>query len=451
MTPEIAGGGRRSATRRRHVVMLLVLLAVTAGLRLYRLDVPEGYYFDEVYHGFTAKQYLAGDRSAYDPWAESPPGVNYEWTHPPLGRVFMAGTMAAFGQDQFGMRLSSAAMGTLAVALVFLVTVRLFSSARAGLLAGFLYSVEGLSFVHSRIAIPDLHFVVYVLASLLCYIEWRTGDGKSPVWLLAAGFAAGCALATKWTALYLFALLGVDCLIFLAFHRPRRWVRTPLLALAGLIVLPAAVYLVSYAQYFRMGYSWGDFLTLQREMWRYHTGLTDTHMYQSAPWQWVLNLRPVWLYVHGGLDEPVANIYDLGNSVVLYFGLAAMAVLAVRMVRGLTRAGGMAFLSARVVRGPTWAAAFLPAAYLILWVPWSFSPRIMFFYHYLPAVPMLCVAAGLLLDRWLAHRWKWVRVVGWAVPILAAAWFAFFYPHMTAVSVSRAWSDAAYYWLPSWR
>jgi dolichyl-phosphate-mannose--protein O-mannosyl transferase len=246
--------------------------------------------------------------------------------------------------------------------------------------------------------------------------------------------AAGLALATKWTAVYLLAVLGMDFLASWVFRRRRYSLKALLAVFASLVLLPAGVYLASYAQYFRMGYDWPAFGALQKQMWMYHTGLKATHAYQSKPWQWALNLRPVWLYSRSGPDGRIADIYDLGNSVVLYLGLGAMASLA---VQGLRRA--------------QWPAAFLLAAYLVLWLPWSLSPRIMFFYHYLPAVPMLCVAGGLLLDRWLENRRRWVRLIGWTVPILAAAWFVFFFPHMTAIPVGRAWSDAAYYWIPSWR
>jgi dolichyl-phosphate-mannose--protein O-mannosyl transferase len=229
-------------------------------------------------------------------------------------------------------------------------------------------------------------------------------------------------------------LLGADFLVSWVF-RLRRYSLKDLIGVFGcLAVLPAAAYLAAYGQYFAMGYTWRDFIELQHQMWLYHTGMAASHPYQSTPWQWLLNVRPVWLYAHNRQDGRVANIYNLGNSVVLYFGLVAMAALAMRQFRR-----------------PIWPALFLLAGYLILWAPWSLSPRLMFFYHYLPAVPLLCVASGLLLDRWQANRHRWIRVAAWSVVGLSAAWFIFFFPHMTAISVPPWWANSAYYWIPSWR
>ncbi|MDD4890455.1 MAG: phospholipid carrier-dependent glycosyltransferase, partial [Phycisphaerae bacterium] len=502
--------------RRWHVAVLACILLATTILRLYRLQVPDHYYFDEIYFGYTAKQTLAGNPDVYDPWAKNPEGVNNAWDHPPLGKLIMAGTMAVAGTGPAGMRLSSAAMGSAAVGLVFLLAVALFGSPRAGLLAAALYSLEGLAFVQSRIATVDSHLVAFMLAALYCYMRWRKNGPGHPSWLAGAGLAAGATLATKWTGLYLVALLGLDCLIFLGimlFARSNRralwtmlpvfawlcllaapycyfhwmkggpssplwlidsgftagataapaWVAKYLLVLLGievlafvaitpfarshlrvawtvllafncLCLLPPLVYLASYTQFFHFGRGWHDFATLQYQMWHYHTHEAATHPYQSKPGQWMLNLRPVWFHVDYGPGAKIAQIYNLGNSVVLYLGLAAMAALVVRWARQRT-----------------WPAAFLLAGYLIMWLPWALSPRLMFFYHYLPAVPLLCVASGLLLARWLADGRLAVRLAAWAVVALAVAWFVFFFPHMTAISLPRSWSDAAYYWIGSWR
>ena len=425
--------------RRWHLIALACILLATTGLRLYRLQVPDHYYFDEVYFGYAAKQCLAGDRKIYDAWPTNvPAGVYTAWDHPPMGKLVIAGTMALAGTEPFGMRLSSALMGGAAVALVFLLTVTLFRSPRAGLLAAGLYSLDGLAFAQSRIATVDSHLVAFLLAALCCYAYWRKTPGRSLWWLVAAGGSAGLMLATKWTGLYLLAILGTDFLISWVFRLRRYSLQTVAVAFLCLAVLPLAVYVAAYTQYFYMGHGWGDFINLQQQTWKYHTGEIRKHRYQSEPWQWMLNLKPVYLYVDSGpadqTPQMIAQIYNLGNSVVFYFGLLAVAAVA------------LAWTWRR-----TWPAAFLLAAYLMMWVPWSLSPRLMFFYHYLPAVPLLCVASGLVLARLLDSRRPAVRLAAWAVVTLAIAWFVFFFPHITGIPEPRAWADAAYYWTDAWR
>ncbi len=294
--------------------------------------------------------------------------------------------------------------------------------------------MEGLAFVQSRIATVDSHLVTFLLASLLFYALWRKHPGRSPWWLAAAGLAAGMMLATKWTGVYLLALLGMDILISWILRLRKFSFGDLLAAFFALAVMPAAVYVASYAQYFAMGHGWRDFLAVQPQMLSYHTHMKDRHTYQSVPWQWILNVRPVWLHVDYGTDGRIANIYNLGNSVVLYFGLVAMATLGVMWA---------------ICR--KWATAFLVVAYLIFWLPWALSPRVVFFYHYLPAVPVLCVASGLLLGKWMDNRRRFARAAAWGVLVLAVAWFVFFFPQMTALPVSRAWAENHYYWLSTWK
>lgn len=420
---------------RRHWVLLACLLACTLGTRLARLGTPGDLYWDEVYFGFTAREYLAGSVDAYNPWATPPPDRAYEWTHPPLGKLIMAGTMAVTSQSVWGMRLSSVLFGTAGVGLVVFIAFLLTRCPRAGLLAGLLYAADGLNFVQSRIATMDIHETGFILASLAFYIAWRRGPATSNWLLVGVGAMAGAALATKWVALFLIALIGADLLILWIILRRRHGLRTILTAGACLGALPLAIYMASYIHYFFvMGYHWADFVELQRQMWFYHTGLKATQAYQSVPWQWLLNLRPMWMYVDYVSENRIANIYNLGNSVVFYFGLIAVAIVAIK-----------------AVRRRQWEAAFLVAAYLAFWLPWVRSPRIMFSYHYLPSTAFLCAACGWVLSCWLAGRRRALRGVAWTLPPLAVAWFIVFYPNMTAIPVPTWWADAVYFAIKSWR
>jgi dolichyl-phosphate-mannose--protein O-mannosyl transferase len=445
----------------RHWALLACLLAAALATRLWNLGVPGKLYFDEVYFGFTAQSYLAGDADAYNPRASTPPGNgvcfglppeptlpadasseeradarpwHYEWTHPPLGKLLIASSMAVTSRDVTGMRLGSVVFGTAAVALVVLVTFLLSRSPPAALLAGLLYAVEGLNFAQSRIATMDIHATCFILAAVAFYAAWRRDPASSNWLLLGAGVMAGATVATKWVGFFLIFLLGADLLALWIIRRRRCDPRTVATAGACLVAVPAALYLASYIHYFLQGHGWGDFLELQRQMWRYHSGLHATHAYASKPWQWLLNLRPVWMYAGYPSEGRIANIYNLGNSVVLYFGLLAMVLAAVHFLR--RRA---------------WEAGFLLAAYLVFWLPWTASPRIMFFYHYLPSTAFLCAASGWVLSGWRAVRPRFLRALAWIVPILAVAWFALFYPDMTAVSVPCWWADAVYAFVPSWR
>src|SRR3990167_238063 len=101
--------------------ILIIILLISTFLRLYRLDDPNKYVFDEVYHAFTAKEFLAGRKVAWEWWTKPPPGVAYEWTHPPLAKEVMATSMFIFQtEDAWAYRLPGALLGVLSVYLVYL-------------------------------------------------------------------------------------------------------------------------------------------------------------------------------------------------------------------------------------------------------------------------------------------------------------------------------------------
>lgn len=100
--------------------------------------------------------------------------------------------------------------------------------------------------------------------------------------------------------------------------------------LLQLFIIPVLIYLASYIPFFffsghhsppRLNYSnFQTFIGLQQQMWWYHTQLKATHTYQSAPLQWIFDLRPVWLYVNYSTN-PVpssSSVYQPTPSPSLY-------------------------------------------------------------------------------------------------------------------------------------
>ena len=150
----------------KHFLLLILILA--AFLRLYRLDFPNKYVFDEVYHAFTAKEYLLGHKEAWEWWTKPPPGVAYEWTHPPLAKEAMTVSMFLVrSQDGWAWRLPGALLGILSVYLVYLLGKKLLQNENAALIAAFVFSIDGLNFVQSRVGMNDIYLVTFILISLL--------------------------------------------------------------------------------------------------------------------------------------------------------------------------------------------------------------------------------------------------------------------------------------------
>src|SRR3990172_1532899 len=145
-------------------IALILFLAIFT--RFWRLGIPDTYHFDEVYHAFTAKEMLLGNPAAWEFWNTPPAGFAYEWTHPPLAKLFMAGGMIIFGINPFGWRFFGALAGVGIIFLVYLLTRKLFHSQFIALVASLLFIFENLLFVQSRIGMNDVYFMLFMLIAL---------------------------------------------------------------------------------------------------------------------------------------------------------------------------------------------------------------------------------------------------------------------------------------------
>ena len=409
-------------------VIAMFILVFSFLSKVISLGTPPNYYFDEVYHAFTARQYLHQNPQAYDPWATPPQGVAFEWTHPPLAKIFMAVSMSLVGENAFGWRFSSVVFGTGVIALTMAIAFLLFRNGRVAVLAGALLSVDGLFFVQSRIAMNDSHFLFFFLLSLYFYLRWKTsGSWKT---IVGSGMAFGLALACKWTAIYLLPILALDQL-FLLIQTKKFEITRYAKMICVFLLIPPVMYLASYTQYFSMGFTWKQYIDLQQQMWWYHTSLKATHPYQSMPLQWIFDLRPVWMY-SGSTDTIARNIYNLGNPILFYGGLIAIIALVLKQFEKYDQ-----------------NQSFLLVMYGMIWIPWSFSPRIMFFYHYTPAVPSLAIALAYLLIRASQHPTGKLVLKG--TFLLALIWFVAFYPHLSGMEVPRWFAEKVYFTVPSWK
>jgi dolichyl-phosphate-mannose--protein O-mannosyl transferase len=190
-------------------------------------------------------------------------------------------------------------------------------------------------------------------------------------------------------------------------------------------MIPFLIYLASYIPQFRF-HDWDIFWGMQRQMWWYHTGLVATHPFTSPWWSWPVMSRPLWLYTSGVSDGVVGNIYAMGNPVIFWAGLAALLYLIYKTFVEKDK-----------------KLLFICAAYCAVFVPWAFSPRIMFLYHYFPAVPFLVLGLGYQLSKLRNSK----IILFMSLTLLV---FVYFYPHLTGIKVPVELSNS-YYWLPGWR
>ncbi len=162
-----------------------------------------GTYFDEIYHARTAYEIVHGLN-------------HYEWTHPPLGKVFISLGVRVFGMNPFGWRIVGVLFGIGMLPFMYLFGRRLFRGQTwaAGALT-FLFAFDFMHFTQTRIATIDVYGTFFIIAmyyfmykySQTSYYDTKLWKTFIPLGLSAVMMGLGC--ASKWTAVYASAGLAV--------------------------------------------------------------------------------------------------------------------------------------------------------------------------------------------------------------------------------------------------
>lgn len=470
------------------LLLLLLLIFISYGLRIWRLSEPPKYYFDEVYHAFTAIAYANNDPKGYEWWHQAPEGVAYEWLHPPISKLIMGMSISILGENSFAWRFPSVIFGLLVIVATYWLAQVLTKNKNIALLAAFLVSLDGLLLVQSRIAMNDIYVTFFIIMALGFY--WQSTQTKkktkSRKFLLLSAIFTGLSVATKWSGIFILPIVGLWELIRVI-RSPKQnftlillsvtsFVYLPLSSLfllskktinligvidthsfalmlltisalliakhlgflrfaqlfLSFLVIPFAIYLMSYSQFFLQGHTTGQLIELHKQIWWYQTNLDAHHNYESRPWQWALDLRPVWYHVDYISDSKIANIYALGNPVLAWFGLLGINLLAIAAI---------------VTGNLVWL--FVLISYCLVWMPWFASPRIMFYYHYAPAIPWLAVSLAVVLNK----IWRFGRIGKGTtifICLLILACFCWLYPHWTGLALPKTFVDH-YYLFDSWK
>jgi dolichyl-phosphate-mannose--protein O-mannosyl transferase len=427
-------------------LVLAIVLTALAALWLVDLSGPPvegaGYVHDECYQAFTAHRYALddpdawryGDRATVEKLRKDDLTANttYEWVHPPFAKLVMSWFIRAFGFTPTVYRLGSVLMGVLAAAGMMALAHRLYG-ARVALIAGVLLAFDGLFFSMSRIAMND----VYVAApcAWLVYATARASTSRQRIeaWTALAGACAGVAIATKWNAAPL-CILGALLTLGAAWtsaHRARAvaaWV-------ASFALLPLAIYLASYAPFFRLGNGLDELAALTKQIIDFHRSLRAGHSSSSHWYEWPLAIRPVWLYqADGPTADTVRNMYLFPNP-ILWWGLfGAVIYVAVRSIR------------ARAVH-----EVFVWLPFAAAWLPWSVIGRVTFIQYLMPGLVFGVLALAVVLDELARRSPGWSRAARVYVVVAALA-FGNLYPMLTGTPEPRAQvSSPRWFWIPIWR
>jgi dolichyl-phosphate-mannose--protein O-mannosyl transferase len=451
---------------RLDTIVLTLLTAVAGAIRAVYMTFPSGITFDELFYAREACIYVyqSPELCGIPLDAVSP--------HPPLGKLIISLGVLAFGWEALGWRAAVLVAGTASVALLYVLARRLLGTTRGALFAGSLLAIDFLHFVYSRIAMIDTFLTFFIVASFLFVVidrDWyfsRTAEvtnstrgvlskAFSRPWLLAAGLAAGGAIATKWVGLGCLAGVGILSSAWILirpspeklYTKVQGALRTdwPAMTMA-LVVAPIVVYILAFAPIVDGSVvsppwvrgSWPrNFAREQLVMFNFHFPsaatyhrsevywVGKTHPDVSPAWSWPLIKRPE---LHHREDNGAEHrrIIALGSPLVWWTSLAALAYLAVQLTRGRRNDAALVALT----------------GISVLYMPFVVITGVRsapFLHDILPSVPFMCLALATAPHDWKSS-WSRPTLIGFATA--AVALFVFFYPILTGSPLSEEELDA---------
>lgn len=305
-------------------------------------------------------------------------------------------------------------------------------------------------------------------------------------WRIVAAICLGLCCGTKWSGGFYLAAFGLMAVLWdLGARRAvgvRRYVSATFIkdAIPGaltMVPIAAATYLATWIGWFRSDVGFSRFWARDnpavkdtglapdsslfswlpdslRSLWYYHdwmytsaAGITSPHAFESNPWSWMVQSRPVLYFAEyptrgqEGCDarECAKIITPLGNVSLWWVATAGIAVLAFMWL--LNR---------------DWRAGAILAGLFAGWLPWfMYQERTIFtFYAVLmsPWVVLIVVyLCAMVLGRDDAppRRRRIGLIVVGAYTALVVAMFAFWWPVYTAQVVPKSvWM--LHLWLPTW-
>jgi dolichyl-phosphate-mannose--protein O-mannosyl transferase len=279
----------------------VAITLVAAFLRLWRLDSPKSFLFDETYYakdawslvhkGYAANyatdantKILAGNLHGL--YSGGPEMI----VHPEVGKYLIGLSELTFGFTPYGWRFASAIVGSLMVFVMIRFARRVTGSTMLGLVAGILMTFDGLQFVLSRLALLDIFQAFFVLCAMSCLVadrDWfrarlaRTAEAADGAltgwgprvwwrpWLLATGVWWGLACGTKWSSVYPMVAFGIVYWFWCAGARRSFGIRLPVLKAALIDAAPAVGYVVLLPLLIYVA-SWTG--------WLMHAGVYEQHL-----------------------------------------------------------------------------------------------------------------------------------------------------------------------------
>ncbi len=420
----------------------LVLLVLGLVSRFAFIWHPREVVFDETHFGKFINAYFTGEYF-FD-------------IHPPLGKLLIAlagyigGFEPGFGFEAIGepypdgayiaLRVVPNLFGAMLVPCVYLFVLSLKGSRMAAMLAGLAVALENALLVQSHFILLDSAFLFFGFGGLALFFFYRNYPRRT-VYLIGAGVFLGCAFSVKWTGL---SFLGLGLAVALwdltqGKYRMREVVSSAL----ALVVLPILINFSVFTVHFYLldksgpgnafmserfnktlvgsntehdpnieplGFA-AKFQELNKTMFTSNVSLGKKHPYASPFYTWPVMARSVYYWNDPQSSDGQSRVYLTGNPMVWWLAL------------GMTAAGLFLWWPSRAET--KWILYF---GWVMNVLPFYNIERVMFQYHYFPALIFSIVIMGMYFSDALDDYRKYRTALFVALVALFYLGFIFFAP-----------------------
>lgn len=356
-------------------------------------------YFDEIYFARAAYDYVYNIEV-------------YEWTHPPLGKLIQAipikitNTMAPFYY-----RVMGNIAGILMIVVMYIFGLALFKTRKYAIFSSLLMFFDCFHFAHTRMGTVDSFLVLFIMLSI--YFMYRYLQQKNiKKNLFLSGLFFGLATSVKWTGML--AGLALAILYFTdMIKNKRKPVKLITYGFCFFVFIPLAIYLSCYLFFPMDGTAKtptiNSIIETTENMYNYHSQLEATHSFSSPWYTWPLNYKPVWYYNNKVDHYNRGTIVGIGNIAIWWSGIVSLIYLLYRLIRKKEKEDYLLIISV-----------------LSMWLPYIFIGRVMFLYHFFPALPFIMLAITRLFHD-LVEKTKKDYILGMYVITIATV-FILYYP-----------------------
>ena len=348
-----------SVCKREHF-WLCVLIIVTLALHLGIITNTPDYILDEA-HYIKDANYIIDNHETQ------------RLEHPPLAKLFIVTGIHIFGDNPWGWRMFSVIFGTASIVMFYFLCRRLDMSWMATNLATTLLAFENMTFIHASIAMIDVYFVTFMLASFLLYAYRK---------YVTSGIAVGLSALAKLNGAMALPVIGVHWL----FSRQKRYwwvILVPLFAVLAFMVLMMAFDFAIVQDVSEVD-SPTDRIQYMLERTGSLTFEGVDHPSESRPWEWLLTFKPMAFHFKpnyiGGISP---SLWALIMPTFCY----------------------MVFLAIKRNEAALFGVAWFFGTFM-LWIPATFiTDRVTYPYYFYPTIGAICIGLGIFL-AWLLDIFK---------------------------------------------